>query len=125
MKSVAYEMKARKNTDSAPQPTSEQAPAIYGYATYSYKKGAFIYRVEGAIYDLRETGCSIRGTTPQPVGGRIRVSLSLNDQRPPICVHGARVSWLSGESFGLKFPELKPGDLARLREYTNAQCKPG
>ena len=106
---LAHKPKLPTNTDAcARRPTSEQTLAMYGYATYSYKKGAFIYQVEGVIADLWETGCTIQGTTPQLVGSRIRVILSLNDQQPPICVKGATVSWFAGDSFGLKFPQLNP-----------------
>lgn len=96
---LARQVKLHNHTDPSGLPTSEQALAMYGYATYSYKKGAFIYRVEGVISDLWETGCSIRGTTPQLVGISMRVILCFNDKQPPLCVNGATVSWLSGESF--------------------------
>ena len=39
-------LKRQTNSDSCDQPTAGQAVGMYGHATYSYKKGAFIYRVE-------------------------------------------------------------------------------
>ena len=119
---LAQKLKLPTNTDACVgPPASEQTLAIYGYATYSYKKGAFIYRVEGVISNLCKTGCNIQGTTPQLVGSRMRVILSLNDQQPPMCVNGATVSWFAGDSFGLKFPQLKPDDVVRLEKHTNAR----
>lgn len=120
-RNLAPQVELHNNTHPCGLRTSEQAPAMYGYATYSYKKGAFIYRVEGVISDLSESGCSIRGTTPQLVGMSMRVILYFNDKQPPLCVSGATVSWLSGESFGLKFPQLKPNDVVRLKERTRAR----
>jgi hypothetical protein len=114
-------MKWYNTTDTCDRAAGEHASAIYGHATYSYKKGAFIYQVEGVIYDLWETGCSIRGTTPQLVGSRMRVMLFLNDHQPPLCVTGATVCWVRGDSFGLKFPQLRPNDLTRLQTHSQAQ----
>jgi hypothetical protein len=112
------------NSESSDRPTRPEGTAYYGHATYNYKKGVFIYRVEGVLCDLSETGCSIRGTLPQLVGSRIRVILSLNDQQPALHVNGATVSWLGVNSFGLKFPKLKPAVVVRLREHIVATCKP-
>lgn len=121
---LAPKLKLQKSPNLCDRPKGRQGSAVYGHATYSYKKGTFIYRVEGVIYDLWETGCSIRGTTPQLVGSRIRIILSLNDQQPPLCVKGAMVSWFAGETFGLKFPQLKVDDVTRLREHASARSKP-
>ena len=32
-----------------------QRASMYGHATYTYKKGPFIYTIEGLILDLSET----------------------------------------------------------------------
>jgi hypothetical protein len=111
-------MKWHQTTDSCDRSTGQKSPSSYGHATYSCKVGDFIYRVEGVISELSETGCSIRGTPPQVVGSRMRVMLSLNDQQAPLCVN-ATVCWFADESFGLKFPQLRPHDVARLQ--TQAQ----
>ena len=87
---------------------------MYGYATYTYKEGLFIYTIEGLIRDLSETGCDIRGMKPQGVGSQIRVMLSLRDQQPPLCVSRAIVSWVAGDCFGIKFPKLKPQEYELL-----------
>ena len=122
---LASKAKLETNSGSSDRPTRPEGTAFYGRATYNYKKGVYIYRVEGVICDLGETGCSIHGTIPQLVGSRIRVILSLNDQQPPLHVNGATVSWLGANSFGLKFPKLKPADVMRLREHIVAMCEPG
>jgi hypothetical protein len=111
-------------------PTSSDQPrlrgaALYGHAIYSYRKGVFMYRVEGTICDLTASACTIRGAIPQLVGTRIRVILSLYDQEKPLCVNGAIVTWFAGESFGLKFPQLKQDDAIRLQEYTRVLKTPG
>ncbi len=115
-------IKLEANPKSSGESTKPEGTAVYGHATYNYKKGVFIYRVEGVIRDLSETGCSIRGTISQLVGSRIRVILSLNDQQPPLRVNGAIVTWLTGECFGVKFPQLRPQDLIRLQEYVTVTC---
>jgi len=95
---------------------AERAP-MYGYATYTYKVGVFIYTIECLIRDLSETGCGIRGTVPLGVGSQIRVMLSLPDQQPPFCVSRAIVSWVAGHCFGVKFPKLKPHEYERVHQH--------
>ena len=95
---------------------AERAP-MYGYATYTYKEGLFLYTIEGLIRDLSETGCGIRGMMPQSVGSQIRVMLSLPDHQPPLCVSRAIVSWVDGHFFGVKFPKLKPHESERVHQH--------
>ena len=100
----------------------ERAP-MYGYATYTYKEGLFLYTIEGLIRDLSETGCGIRGTMPQGVGSQIRVMLSLPDHQPPVCVSRAIVSWVAGDCFGVKFPKLKPHDYERVHQHVRKMAE--
>jgi len=101
---------------------AERAP-IYGYATYTYKEGLFLYTIEGLIRDLSETGCGIRGTMPQGVGSQIRVMLSLPDQQPPLCVSRAIVSWVAGDCFGVKFPKMKSHEYERVHQHVRKMAE--
>ena len=91
----------------------------YGHGTYTYKKGPFIYTIEGCIWDLSESGCSIRGTMSPMAGERVKILLSLSREEEPLSLKGAIVAWVVRGSFGVRF-KLTPKECNRLRHHVQA-----
>jgi hypothetical protein len=50
------------------------------------------------------------------VGTTATIVLYFQDERDPLCVCDATVTWSNGECFGVRFPKLKSADRQRLQE---------
>lgn len=72
-------------------------------------------RGEGRLEDLSKTGCKIIGPLLM-LGSLATLVIHVNDDKPPLCLSGAEVTWTNGESFGVRFPKLKGEDRQRLQE---------
>jgi len=72
-------------------------------------------RGEGRLDDLSKTGCKIIGPLLM-VGTKATLVIHLNDDEAPLSLSGVEVTWSDGESFGVRFPELKGPDRQRLQE---------
>ena len=84
--------------------------------TYFGEEGARIVPGEGALMDLSQTGCKILGGAPSPLGSRLTLLLDLEDGHTPMRLTDVIVSWISKDSFAVKFPKLSPDERKRLQE---------
>ena len=84
--------------------------------TYTYQVGGSTYAVDGVTRDLCKIGCGIRGTIMPPVGSKTRLKVYLPGQKLPISLD-ARIGWVAGEYFGVRFPEMDKKDYTRVRQY--------
>ena len=72
-------------------------------------------RGQGWLVDLSKTGCKITGPVLM-LGTSVTIVLYFQDEKDPLCVCGATVTWSSGDSFGVRFPKLNGADRQRLQE---------
>ena len=94
---------------------AERIPIRYRI-TYFGEEGARIVAGEGALMDLSQTGCKILGVAPSPLGSRLTLLLDLEDGQAPMRLTDVIVSWISKDSFAVKFPKLSPDERKRLQE---------
>jgi c-di-GMP-binding flagellar brake protein YcgR len=94
---------------------AERIPIRYRI-TYFGEEGARIVPGEGALMDLSQTGCKILGVAPSPLGSRLTLLLDLEDGHTPMRLTDVIVSWISKDSFAVKFPKLSPDERKRLQE---------
>jgi hypothetical protein len=94
---------------------AERVPIRYR-TTYFGEEGARIVAGEGALMDLSQTGCKILGVAPSPLGSRLTLLLDLEDGHTPMRLTDVIVSWISKDSFAVKFPKLSPDERKRLQE---------
>ena len=72
-------------------------------------------RGEGQLEDLSKTGCKIVGPVLQ-VGTTATLVIHFNDDQTPLRLSGVTVTWSDGESFGVRFPNLRAEKRQRLQE---------
>ena len=72
-------------------------------------------RGHGRLVDLSKTGCKIIGPALM-VGTSATLVLDFDDERDPLCIDEGTVTWCDGDSFGVRFPKLKPEVRQRLQE---------
>jgi len=94
---------------------AERVPIRYRI-TYFGEEGARIVAGEGALKDLSKTGCKILGAAPSPLGSRLTLLLDIEDGHAPMRLADVIVSWISKESFAVKFPKLSSDERKRLQE---------
>ncbi len=94
---------------------AERVPIRYRI-TYFGEEGARIVPGEGALTDLSKTGCKILGIAPSPLGNRFTLLLDLEDGQAPMRLTDVIVSWISKDSFGVKFPKLSSDERKRLQD---------
>ena len=94
---------------------AERVPIRYR-TTYFGEEGSRIVPGEGALKDLSQTGCKILGVAPSPLGSRLTLLLDLEDGHTPMRLTDVIVSWISKDSFAVKFPKLSPDERKRLQE---------
>jgi hypothetical protein len=83
---------------------------------YTYKVGEATYAVDGLTRDISRFGCGIRGAIIPLVRSKTRLTLYLPNQKLPLSID-ARVTWVTGDFFGVEFPEMKKEDYTRIRRY--------
>ena len=94
---------------------AERVPIQY-HITYSGEEGARIVKGEGALKDLSKTGCKILGVATISLGSRLTLQLDLEDGQAPMRITDVIVSWISTDSFAVKFPKLSSEERKRLQE---------
>jgi len=94
---------------------AERVPIRYRI-TYFGEEGARIVAGEGALKDLSKTGCKVLGAAPSPLGSRLTLLLDIEDGHAPMRLADVIVSWISKESFAVKFPKLSSDERKRLQE---------
>jgi hypothetical protein len=94
---------------------AERVP-IRNRITYFGEEGARIVAGEGAVKDLSKTGCKIMGVAPSPLGSRLTLLIDLEDGQAPMRLTDVIVSWISKDSFAVKFPKLSPDERKRMQE---------
>jgi c-di-GMP-binding flagellar brake protein YcgR len=93
---------------------AERVPIRYRI-TYSGEEGARIVTGEGALKDLSKTGCKILDTTMVSLGTRLTLLLYLEDGQAPMRLIDVIVSWISKDSFAVRFPKLPADERKRLQ----------
>ncbi len=94
---------------------AEREPAHCRVA-YTYQAGGSTYTVDGVTRDLCRIGCGIRGTIMPPIGSKTSLRVYLPGQKLPILLD-ARITWVAGDYFGVRFPEMNKKDYSRVRQY--------
>ena len=84
--------------------------------TYSYETNGIVHHAEGVTRDLSKTEVGIRGSVVPPPGSKTTVTLSLRDHERPLSLDG-RVTWSSGECFGVDTSELDDHDYKRILQW--------
>ena len=85
------------------------------YVSYVTDERMGLTRGQGWLVDLSKTGCKIVGPVLM-VGTIATFVLYFQDEKDPLCICDATVTWSDGDSFGVRFPKLKSGDRQRLQE---------
>lgn len=94
---------------------AERVPIRYR-TIYFGEGGSRIVPGEGALKDLSQTGCKILGVAPRPLGSRLILLLDLEDGQAPMRLTDVIVSWISKDSFAVKFPKLSSDERKRLQD---------
>jgi hypothetical protein len=94
---------------------AERVPLPYRI-TYFREEGARIVTGEGVLKDLSKTGCKILGVATNPLGSRLTLILDLKDGQAPMRLTDVLVSWISSDSFAVKFPNLSSEERKRLQD---------
>ena len=94
---------------------AERVPIRY-QITYFGEEGARIVAGEGALKDLSKTGCKILGVATSPLGSRLTLVLDLEDGHTPMRLSDVIISWISKDSFAVKFPKLPSDERKRLQD---------
>ena len=111
---VSNKLRFRKAATVLDQREAERVP-LRTYVSYMTDKGKGLSRGQGWLVDLSKTGCKITGPALM-VGASMTLVLYFQDEKDPLCISDATVTWRDGESFGVRFPKLKGADRQRLQE---------
>ena len=93
---------------------AERVP-LHTQASYVTDERMGLSRGHGRLEDLSKTGCKITGPVLM-VGTCATLVLDFHDEKDPLCISRVTVTWSDGESFGVRFPDLKSEDRQRLQE---------
>jgi len=94
---------------------AERVP-IRCHLSYHGEDGARIVTREGTLKNLSKAGCKIFGAPMHALGSSLTIFFDFEDGQPPLCLIGNTVSWVSGDSFAVRFPKLSPEERKRLQE---------
>jgi len=94
---------------------AERVPIRYRIS-YSGEEGARTVPGEGTLKDLSKTGCKILGPSTSSLGSRLTLLLDLEDGQAPLLLTDVTVSWISRDSFAVRFPVLSADERKRLQE---------
>jgi len=114
IKGVSREVVSSRTATYLDQRNAERVP-IRAYASYVTDERMGLSRGQGWLVDLSKTGCKITGPVLM-VGTNATLVLYFPDEKDPLCIGDATVTWSDGESFGVQFPKLKGADRQRLQE---------
>jgi hypothetical protein len=84
--------------------------------TYSYQSRGSKYFTDGVTRDLCRTGCGIRGSIIPSVGSQTSLRVYLPGHKLPIALD-AKIAWVAGDYFGVRFAEMNSKDYTRVRRY--------
>ena len=93
---------------------AERVP-LHTYVSYVTDERMGLSRGQGWLVDLSKTGCKIVGPALM-LGTTVTLVLYFQDEKDPLCVCGATVTWCNGESFGVRFPKMNGAERQRLQE---------
>jgi PilZ domain len=93
---------------------AERVP-LRTYVSYVTDERMGLSRGQGWLVDLSKTGCKIVGPVLM-LGTSVTIVLYFDDEKDPLSVCGATVTWCNGDSFGVRFPKLDGADRQRLQE---------
>jgi hypothetical protein len=111
---VSNKLQFRKAATVLDQRDAERVP-LRTYVSYMTDEGKGLSRGQGWLVDFSKTGCKITGPSLM-VGASATLVLYFQDEKDPLCISDATVTWRDGESFGVRFPKLKGADRQRLQE---------
>ena len=69
----------------------------------------------GQLIELSKEGCRIVGSHPVVTGSSLTLSITLSDGHAALCLRGARVCWIEGNKFGVKFATLTDSERQRVQ----------
>ena len=69
----------------------------------------------GQLIELSKEGCRIVGSHPVVTGSSLTLSITLSDGHAALCLRGARVCWIEGNKFGVKFATLTNSERQRVQ----------
>src|SRR6185437_4348016 len=78
---------------------AERVP-LHAHVSYVTDEGRGLSRGNGYLADLSKTGCKINGPVLM-VGTCVNLVLDFHDEKDPLCISQATVTWSNGESFGV------------------------
>ena len=84
---------------------------------YSGVSGDDVLIGDGTMVDLSESGLSLRGDIPVPVGMELTLFLYLSDGDEPLSILESTVVWSVGSLFGVVFNDLSLSDAEILRSF--------
>ena len=93
---------------------AERVP-LRAYVSYVTDERIGLSRGQGWLVDVSKTGCKIVGPMLM-LGATVTLVLYFQDEKDPLCVCGATVTWCNDESFGVRFPRLNGVERQRLQE---------
>jgi hypothetical protein len=93
---------------------AERVP-LRAHVSYVTDERGGLSRGNGSLVDLSKTGCKINGPVLM-LGSYVTLVLDFQDEKDPLCVSDATVTWTDGKSFGVRFPKLTASDRQRLQE---------
>ena len=104
---------------------AERAP-INCKVVYSGEEGARIAEIEGTLQDLSKTGCKILGDRRPVMDGALTLHLYIEDGETPLCLTGAKVTWVKGCAFAVQFPRLTSEERQRVQAiiWRNVRLSP-
>ena len=111
---VSNKLRFRKAATVLDRRDAERVP-LRTYVSYMTDERIGLSRGQGWLVDLSKTGCKIAGPALM-VGTSATLVLYFQDEKDPLCISDATVTWRDGESFGVRFPKLKGADRQRLQE---------
>ena len=89
---------------------------------YSGVSGEDVLIGDGTIVNLSESGLSLRGDIPVPVGMELTLFLYLSDGDEPLSILESTVVWSVGSLFGVVLNDLSLSDGERLRSFLHTQA---
>lgn len=79
---------------------------------------------EGTVLEISKSGCRVRCPCVLEEGTTLEVWLFMPDYDWPLRVERAVVRWKDDEEFGLQFPNLRPSQRERLRQFLRQDSGP-
>ena len=72
---------------------------------------------QGTIINLSVNGCAFQSGQPIDPDVPIQLELCIPNQKDPLKVHHARLSWKAGTTMGVQFLNMNETTKARLQQY--------